>query len=384
MTHSGWPGTPFPIETPEAILDDLHDRLQRARFPAQDSASGWVAGTPVEYMRRLRDFWLNEFDWRSWEQRFNEFDNRMVEVDGHRVHVIVEQGSGPSPMPLLLTNGWPGSFTEFLDLIDRLAHPENHGGRAEDAFTVVVPSLPGYGYSPPAVRSLSPSDIAGLWSCLMIRVFGFERYVAYGSDWGSLITARMAFDFPDKLAAILITTGGGSAVMDENSPPLSADEVGWQHSTYARLMPESAYQMVQATKPQSLSFGQTDSPIGLAAWIVEKFQGWTAQGTHDDPPFPMNDLLANIMLYWINGCVAPMWLYSHLSTATKLVRGPAAVPAGFLFGPDDMMPPAPRSYLERSYKVAHYQVLDHGGHFPGLEVPDELVDAISGFLGTFR
>ncbi|MFZ4602573.1 MAG: epoxide hydrolase family protein [Caulobacterales bacterium] len=379
-----WPGTDFRIETPDDVLVDLRDRLRRTRFPRYQAGPDWARGAPIGFMQRLRDYWIDGFDWRAWEARFNAFNHRLIDVDGRTLHVIVERGSGDAPAPLLLTNGWPGSFTEFLPIIERLAHPERFGGRAEDAFTVIAPSLPGYGFSPAPDAPLSPSDIAALFSRLMTEVLGFDGYVAYGSDWGSLITAKVAFKHPEGLKAFLITSAGGAPVIDEARMPLTADEIAWRQRSFAQMAPESAYQAVQATKPQTLAFGQTDSPIGLAAWIVEKFHGWTIRGSTDDPPFSMDDLLANVMLYWINGCEAPMWLYASLATDIAIGPHRCPVPAGFLFAPMDMTPPPPQSYLDRVYDVAHYEVLGRGGHFPGLETPHDLVRVITAFLGRYR
>jgi len=331
-------------------------------------------------MSRLRDYWLNEFDWRRWESRINSFEQRIVEVGQHAVHVIVERGSGANPLPLVLTHGWPGTFIEYLDLIDKLAHPERHGGKVEQAFTVVVPSLPGYGLSPAPAAPLSPSDIARLWSQLMVDAFGVDRYVAYGSDWGSLVTALIARDFPAKLGAILITTQGFLPAISE-AAPLTREERDWQALLMQRMQKESGYQLIQATKPQSLAYGHADSPLALAAWVIEKFQGWTINGHSEDPPFAMDVLLANVMLYWLNGVIAPMWLYMFLEQALTEIdtKQKIAVPAGFLLPADDLFPPAPRCFIERCWNVAHYRIV-RGGHFPGLEQGDLLIEELRGFM----
>ena len=379
MSVEQWPGEAFRIEVDEAVLRDLHDRLQRTRFPAEQAGQDWETGTPLSYARRLRDYWLNEFDWRRWEARLNAYEQRMVAVGGQRIHVIVEPGSGGNPMPLIMTHGWPGSFVELIDVVDRLAHPELHGGRVEDAFTVIVPSLPGYGFSPAPVEPISPEDVAGVWAKLMRDQFGFERYMAYGSDWGSLVTARLALDHPDGLAGILITTPGIVPTPAADAP-LTAEETDWQRRLQESLAGEIGYQAVQGTKPQSLAYGHTDSPIALACWTVEKFHGWTINGSTDDPPFDMDVLLANIMPYWVNGALAPMWLYLYLGTFTGAEPGrKARVPAAFLFAPHDMMPPPPRSWVERTYDVKRVVVAESGGHFPGLDNGAQLVSELRSF-----
>ena len=378
MSGPNWPGTPFRIETDEAVLADLRERLQRTRLPREQAGADWKTGTPIAYAQRLCDYWLNGFDWRAWEARINGYDQRMVEVDGERIHVLVERGSGDNPLPLVMTHGWPGSLLEFIHLIDRLAHPERHGGRIEDAFTVVLPSLPGYGLSPAPAEPLPPARIAALWSKLMTEAFGFDRYVAYGSDWGSLVTAFLALDHPDKLAALLITTPGFMPAVEDSA--LSEEEAAWRRRAFQMMAPESAYQALQGTKPQSLAYGHSDSPIALACWVIEKFHGWTVPGSPGDPPFPMDELLANVMLYWLNGAVAPMWLYFFLNSAAQIPPGRwVSTPAGFLLAPNDLVPPAPRAWMERSFNVAHYRVAETGGHFPGLDNADLLIAELQAF-----
>ena len=372
------PGVAFKLEHDQSMVDDVLARVRAARFPSAQAGEDWQTGTPLSYMRRLRDHWLDSFDWSVWVDRINAFEHRMVDVRGERIHVVVEQGSGRNSLPLIMTHGWPGSFIEFLDLIDRLAHPERHGGREEDAFTVIVPSLPGYGFSPPPSKPLAPMQIAQLWSALMVEGFGVERYVAYGSDWGSLVTAGMAFDCPERLAGIMITTPGAAPDISAG-PALTEEEQQFIGRLQAAMQGETAYQAIQGTKPQTLAYAQTDSPIGLAAWIIEKFQGWTVPGLKQDPPFSMDVLLANVMLYWIGEPLAPTWLYMFLDSNMQPRSGKAKVPAAFMMPPEDLFPPAPRSWVERSFDVADYTI-GGVGHFPGLDSPDKLVTELRRIL----
>lgn len=384
MVATQLPGEKFEVHVPQEALDDLRDRLVRTRFPDRQAGSDWATGTPLGYARRLRDYWLNEFDWRKCEGNFNAFTQRMVTVEGHPIHVIVEKGSGSAPMPLLLAHGWPSSFVEFAGLIDRLAHPERYGGDPESGFTVLIPSMPGYGFSPAPETPVSPDEIARFWAVLMREVFGFERYVAFGCDWGSAVIGAMAARHHEGLAGILLSTSGGIVDIGDGDEPLSEEEGAWLSQLQAKMYPESGYQLVQGTKPQSLAYAHTDSPMGLACWIVEKFHGWTVPGSPEDPPFSMDDLLANIMIYWVNGCLAPMWLYMYLG-AFRQSGGRSPVPAGFFFAPNDLVPPAPKRYLERMYSdIRHYRVLDSGGHFPGLEYPETLIAEIQNFLGQCK
>lgn len=373
------PGAPFRLETDPAIIADVRARVRTARFPGQQGGADWDTGTPLAYMHRLRDYWLDSFDWSAWVARINGFEQRMVDVQGHSIHVLVEQGSGDDPMPLVLTHGWPGSFLEFLDVIDPLAHPERYGGDIADAFTIIVPSLPGYGLSPAPATPLAASQIAGLWSALMVEAFGVNRYVAYGSDWGSIVTAAMAFDYPERLVRVMMTMAGTTPDYAAGAP-MCDEEKQWLGALQAVLRSDGAYQTIQATKPQTLAYAQTDSPIGLAAWIVEKFQGWSVPGTREDPPFPMDLLLANVMLYWLGGSLAPSWLYMFMDEIRVPRTTRAPVPAAFMVPTQDLFPPAPRVMVERLYNVVDYRQSGRG-HFPGLDSPDTLIAEIRRMLG---
>lgn len=372
------PGVPYSLTTDSAAIADVRARVEAARFPLQQAGADWETGTPLAYMRRLREFWLTSFDWTKWVDRINAFEQRMVEVNGERIHLIVELGSGSNPTPLVLTHGWPGSFIEFLDVIDELAHPERHGGSAEDGFTVIVPSLPGYGLSPAPSRPLAASDIAALWSALMVECFQAERYVAYGSDWGSIVTASLAFNHPERLQGVMMTMSGAAPDFAKG-PPMQPEELAWVERLRDVQEREGAYQAIQATKPQTLAYAQTDSPIGLAAWIVEKFQGWSVTGTQDDPPFSMDVLLANVMLYWLGGSLAPSWIYMFMDEIREPKARKAQVPAAFMVPPADLFPPIPRAWVERIYDVSDYTVAGRG-HFPGLDSPDTLVSEIRRML----
>lgn len=380
------PGTAFRIHTHDEQLLDLQRRLSEVRWPGEPTRAGWRYGTAQPYLRRLVEHWRTGFDWRQWETRINSFEQRLVNVDGQLIHVVVEQGSGIDPMPLLLTHGWPGSFLEFIDLIEPLAHPERFGGREEDAFTVVIPSLPGYGYSPAPAAPIGPRAIAGLWSKLATEHFGFERYVAQGGDWGAVVTGLLARLYPQGLEAVHLNMLGNMPVLGADSD-LSAEEGAWLGRLAAMQQEEGAYQQLQGTKPQSLAYGLTDSPVGLAAWVVEKFQSWTLGDSAEDPPFSMDWMLANLMLYWLNGINGANWLYqaARVSGDTRVAAHECeTVPAGFALFPKDLIPPAPRAFLERIFDVRHYRVFERGGHFPALEQGEVLAQDMRQFFRAFR
>jgi len=373
-------GQPYTLHVAQDVLDDLRDRLARTRLPREQAGADWATGTPLGYAARLRDYWLDAFDWRAWEARINALDNRTIEIDGITLHFAVIPGSGPAPRPLLLTNGWPGSFLELIDVAERLAHPERFGGSADEAFTVILPSLPGYGLSPPPAGPVSPERIAGLWAGLMQRL-GLGRYHAFGADWGCLVTALLALNHPENLAGVQLTMPGLRPTIDDAAPPLTAEENAWRSGAAARIAPERGYQLVQGTKSQSLAYAHTDSPIALACWIAEKFHGWTVPGEPVDPPFAMDDLVANTMLYWVNGALAPMWLYMFAGGAAPIPAGQrVAPPAAFLFSSRDLMLPAPESWLRRMYDVRRVTHAPEIGHFPGLENPAFLAGEIRAFV----
>jgi pimeloyl-ACP methyl ester carboxylesterase len=375
-------GQPFSICVADEVLADLLERLQRTRLPTVETGCGWSSGMTIDFADRLLQYWINDFDWRAQEMRFNRFAQHMVEIDGHSIHVMVEPGSGAKPLPLLLANGWPSSFVEFDQVIERLAHPERFGGRVEDAFTVVIPAMPGYGFSSSPSAPVPVQQCAPLWEQLMVREFGFDHYVAVGSDWGSIVVSSLAFHNANALRAVMLTTAGGIIDPTQGGGP-SDEELAWLGAV-STPGPESAYQAIQAAKPQTLAFAQADSPIGLAAWITEKFHGWTCPGAQSDPPFAMEDLIANVMIYWLNSSSAPMWPYAFLLQSALPIGEKAKVPAGFMFFPSDLSVAPPKSYLERAYDVQHYRLHDKGGHFPAQEVPDLFVEELTNFFRKFR
>ncbi len=375
----------FTVAVPDAVLGDLRERLARARLPIEPAAEPWHYGTSLAYMREIVAYWRDHYDWRRSEAALNRFTHYKAPIDGKRLHFILERGSGPDPLPLLISHGWPGSVVEFIEVIEPLAHPERFGGDARDAFTVVAPSLPGYGFSDPPDVPITPRDMASIFNKLMTDVLGCERFVAQGGDWGSMITSWLAHDHPERLAAIHLNMTGFRP--DLPNAELDPEEIAWLEAQRARLARESGYQLIQATKPQTLSYGLTDSPTGLAAWILEKFHGWTIPGRNATPPFDRDHLLANIMLYWLAGPNAASWLYCSRFDPSVRHAPPGRrvdVPTGLLLMPRDLAVPPPTRYLERSYNVAHRRDAPEGGHFPAFEQPQMFVEEVRAFLRRFR
>ena len=378
---------PFKIAVPDDVLVDLKARLARTRWPIEAKAEPWFYGTDKTWLQSVVAHWHDRYDWRVWEAKLNRFPQYKATVGGRKLHFILERGSGDNPMPLLLTHGWPGSVVEFLDVIEPLAHPERFGGDVKDAFTVVVPSLPGYGFSDPPEAPISPRQVAGLWREFMVDVLGCDRYVAQGGDWGGTITSWLAFDHPEHLAAIHLNMQGLLPFRAEGVPPMTDEELAWLKLAQEQSRLESAYQQIQGTKPQTLSYALTDSPAGLAGWILEKFHGWTTPGSPNPPPFDIDHLLTNVMLYWLTGFNASAWLYVALvdSDAFFLKAGEkVAVPTGLFLFPNDLIPPAPESWARRVYNLKHRRMGAKGGHFAALENGPLLVEDMRAFFRDYR
>lgn len=387
MTHDPVPAEPFTVAVPDAVLADLRARLARTRWPGEPAGPPWRWGTSLAYLRDVVAYWQDGYDWRRWESEINRWPQYRARVGGQTLHFLLERGSGPRPLPLLITHGWPGSVVEFLDVIDPLAHPERHGGDPADAFTVVAPSLPGYGFSDPPAAPMTPREIAPLWHALMTEVVGCPRYVAQGGDWGAVVTSWLALDRPQGPAAIHLNMMGLRPWTGEGAPPLEPDERAWIAAQRARLARERGYQAIQGTKPQTLAYALTDSPAGLAGWILEKFHGWTAPGTAAPPPFDRDRLLTNVMLYWLNGINASTWLYCSLVDGAAVALGPGQrveVPTGLFLFPRDLLLPPPDRWTRRAYRVVHRRDAAEGGHFAALENGPALVADLRTFFRPFR
>lgn len=385
--HAEFAAEPFQINVPDTVLTDLKERLARTRWPIEPQGRPWQYGTDLNYLRDVVSYWRDGYDWRQWERALNRFAQYRAPINGRHVHFIFERGSGDDPLLLLLTHGWPGSIVEFLDIIEPLAHPEKFGGDVRDAFSVVVPSLPGYGFSDPPLQPISPRDVAALWRTLMVEVLGCERFVAQGGDWGSCVTSWLAVDHPDVLAAIHLNTLGLMPWRGEGAAPMTADEQEWLAKAMPAYLPETGYQQIQGTKPQTLSYALTDSPAGLAGWILEKFHGWTIPGAASRPPFGLDHLLTNIMLYWLNGPNAASWLYVSLveGSALQLARHESVrVPTRLLLFPNDLLAQPPDSYISRIYDQAHRRNAPSGGHFAALEKGAQLMEDIRAFFRPYR
>lgn len=376
----------FTIAVDDAVIEDLRDRLARTRLPVAPRAPAWRYGTDPAWLGAVLDRWRTGYDWRACEARLNGFANYRVLVDDMELHVIVEPGSGSAPLPLVLLNGWPSSVAEFSHVIAPLAHPERFGGDAEDAFTVIVPSYPGYGFSDPPPAPMSARAVARLLLGLLGEQLGLDRFVVHGGDWGAAIGSWMAFDAPEKVAALHLN----SAVL---RPPLDGLDLDAEERAYlalqaARRADETGYQAIQGTRPQTLAYGLSDSPAGMAAWILEKFKAWVVPGDETPPPFATDILLDNVMIYWINGIAASTWLYCDLVDGKALALPPGgrvSVPTALFMGDRDLSPPPPLQWVRRSYDLVERVEVPGMGHFPSIEAAaDTQVRHLRSFFARFR
>jgi len=378
---------PFEMNVPPADIADLRARLARTRFPDQAPGPAWAYGTDVGWMRGLVDYWREDFDWSAQEARLNAFAQYKLRLHGIDLHFLHVEGRGPDPCPLLLSHGWPGSVFEFLELIPRLTDPGRYGGDPADAFTVVAPSLPGYGLSfSPGQRRFGIEDIAACFADLMTGVLGYKRFGAQGGDWGSFITSRLAYAYADRFIGIHL-----NMMPLRRDPKMVADptpeEREYLKELAAWLKEETGYQWIQGTRPQTLAFALSDSPAGLAAWIVEKFRAWSDCGGDLDSAFTKNELLANISFYWFTGAIgSSFWPYYARMHGPWPVPdgGTVTVPTGYAEFPREMLRP-PRSLAARTYTdIRRWSIMSRGGHFAALEQPDALAAELRDFFRPLR
>ena len=377
--------SPFCVNVSDETLERIRIRVEQFPWHEMPDDGGWAYGANLDYMKELCEYWLSKFDWRQQEARINHFTHHIAKVDGIDLHFIYERGSGTAALPLIISHGWPGSVVEFLDIIEPLAHPERFGGCVEDAFDVIAPSLPGFGFSGRPPRPFGPRKIAGLFDTLMTDVMGYDSYLAQGGDWGGAISSWLGFDHSSSCRAIHINI----MTMRHPDDPQGPEEQTWAAEFEREQEMENGYRTQQATKPQTLSYAMMDSPVGVAAWIIEKFNSWSdTDGDDIESVHSKDTLLTNIMVYLVTGTFnTASWIYYGrreegarvLSAEGKRVEVPTAAA---LF-PAELLSP-PRSYVERVYNIVHWTEMPCGGHFAAMEQPDLLVDDIRAFAQTIR
>lgn len=373
---------PFRVDVPQAELDDLQDRLARTRWPDDYEGVGWDYGTDLATMKELATYWRDGYDWRRQEAYLNSFPHFTAELDGEELTFIHVRGTGPDPIPLLLLHGWPDSVCRYLKLIPLLADPASHGGDPGICFDVVVPWLIGrYRGGSRAPRSGLFRHIAEqLWT-LMTRELGYQRFGAAGGDGGSVIAQLLGVHHPDSVLGVHLTDLGFTIAFAQ-FPDLSEAEQRYFAELQGWSMQEGAYAMVQGTKPQTLAFGLNDSPVGFAAWIIEKFRTWSDCDGRLENVYTKDELLTNVMLYWLNGPTARSVSYREEFTSPSLAPNQQiGVPSALAVPPNDLGPIMPRELAERNLTdLRRYTVLPHGGHFAAMEYPDVVAQDVRAFF----
>ncbi len=376
----------FTIDIPQSQLDDLSRRLEHIRWPTLAADEDWQKGVPSHFLKSLMDSWRNGFNWREQEAELNRFSHYRSEIDGYHIHFIYQRGKGPSPIPLILTHGWPDSFTRYQKVIPYLTDPAPFGGSPEDAFDVIIPSIPGFGFSScPHPAGLNNARVAKLWFKLMTDRLGYKSFCAAGGDIGSSVTRYLAALYPDHLTAIHLTDVG--IIRDLMSHPqpetLTEEEQAYCQSAARWVREEGGYMSIQSTKPWTLAYGLNDSPAGLAAWIAEKYRSWSDCGGDLFNSFTPDEILTNITLYWLTESIGTSaHIYrENLSSLPPLQK--STVPVGVACFPADILPP-PRSFAEKHYQICRWSNMPRGGHFPSMEEPELFTDDVRAFFRSYR
>lgn len=360
---------PFALAVPQANLDDLHARIDRTRWPERETVDDWSQGVPLDALRALVDYWRGGYDWRACEARLNGFGQFVTELDGLDVHFIHARSRHEQARPIILTHGWPGSVIEFMGVIPLLTDPEAHGGRAEDAFHIVVPSLPGYGFSAkPDRQGWNVERVARAWAALMERL-GYSRWYAQGGDWGAIVTAALGAQAPAGLAGLHLNMPIARPSAEDRLDPDPDEQAAFAAGKHYMDW-DSGYSKIQSTRPQTIGYGLVDSPVALAGWIYEKMWSWTDNNGRPEDALSMDTILDNVMLYWLpaNGASAARMYWESFESVGR--TGEVLVPAAFSIFPREVTK-APRKWTERLFRnIAYWNPVERGGHFAAWEQPE--------------
>jgi pimeloyl-ACP methyl ester carboxylesterase len=370
---------PFTIDVPDQVLDDLRERLRRTRWPDAEVVDDWSQGVPLAYLQRLCSYWAEEYDWRVREAALNRFDQFVTEIDGVDIHFVHQRSRHTDALPIVLTHGWPGSIVEFHKVIEPLVDPTAYGGTAEQAFHVVAPSLPGYGFSgKPTETGWGTERIGDVWAELMARL-GYDRFVAQGGDWGFAVTAALGSRHPEHCIGIHVNFAPLRG--RPSDPPTAEQQAALDRAAYYEQW-DSGYNKQQRTRPQTLGYGLADSPAGQAAWILEKFWAWTDHDGTPDSALTFDEMLDDITVYWVtNSATSSARLYWESSGGP---RPEVDVPAGIAVFPREIIPPV-REWVERRFHdVHHWSTFERGGHFAAFEQPDAFVGDLRTCFARFR
>lgn len=367
---------PFRIDIPQAQLDDLRRRLRETRWPEREAVEDWTQGTPLSYVQEVCAYWAEKYDWRATEARLNAFPQFTTEIDGLDIHFIHARSPHEGAAPLIITHGWPGSIVEFHKVIGPLTDPVKYGGNAADAFHVVAPSLPGYGFSgKPAKNGWGVEKIGNAWAALMARL-GYSRYFAQGGDWGSAVTSAIGAQDPEHCGGIHL-----NMVTARPDPETMNDLTDLEKGAIAALQYyqdwDSGYSKEQSTRPQTVGYGLVDSPAGLAAWILEKFWAWTDCDGHPENALTRDEMLDDIMLYWLPGTGASSArLYWESFGRAGGAQAPITVPVGCSIFPKEIFRASRRWADKRFPNIVHWNELPKGGHFAAFEQPEVFVNEL--------
>jgi len=378
---------PFSVHVSDETLSDLKQRLLATRWP-DHIGEPWQYGTDQNTLKALVDHWLHAFDWRQEEARLNQFDQFLVSIRGRNTHFFHARSPHPDALPLLMTHGWPGSVAEFLKIIPMLTNPEQHGGQASDAFHVICPSIPGYGFSDPAtLPGFDQQEVAKDHITLM-ETLGYPRYGLQGGDWGSAISSWHARLAPSRIAGLHLNLIFAPRPRDAADPMenVSEDEATRLNASRLKMVDGVGYQAIQGTKPQTLGVGLNDSPAGLLAWILEKFHGWTHHEGDLWQAITKDELLTNVMIYWVTQSItssARLYFESSHVNSALFADGRIEVPTGHAVFPGELYLP-PRAWAEKLYNITHWEVQPRGGHFAALEAPECLSEDLRRFFRSLR
>ena len=371
----------FEINFSDVEIQNIKTKVASFPWHEMPKDGGWSFGTNIDYMKNLADYWAKEYDWKSQEARLNQFPNYKTKVDDLDIHFIIKKSSSPKAIPLILIHGWPGSIVEFLEIIDPLCEPEKYGNNNEVCFDIIAPSIPGFAFSGKPENPIGPRKIASIFNKLMTEKLGYKKYVAQGGDWGSAISTWLGFDHSKNCKGIHINMLPARHI----DGPKTVEEKSWDRQFSKDYVSQSGYFAIQSTKPQTLSYAMMDSPVGVAAWIIEKFYYWSdLEDRSIELTYQKDDLLTNIMIYILTKSFnTSSWIYYGRAKEGGRILSQdgrrVEVPTGCAVYPKEFLTWPPKSYVERLFNLVHWTEMDKGGHFAALEQPSSLIKDIQDF-----
>ena len=371
----------FEINFSDVEIQNVKTKVASFPWHEMPKDGGWSFGTNIDYMKNLADYWTKEYDWKSQEVRLNQFPNYKTKVDDLDIHFIIKKSSSPKAIPLILIHGWPGSIVEFLEIIDPLCEPEKYGNDNEVCFDIIAPSIPGFAFSGKPENPIGPRRIASIFNKLMTEKLGYKKYVAQGGDWGSAISTWLGFDHSKNCKGIHINMLPARHI----DGPKTEEEKSWDRQFSKDYVSQSGYFAIQSTKPQTLSYAMMDSPVGVAAWIIEKFYHWSdLEDKSLELTYQKDDLLTNIMIYILTKSFnTSSWIYYGRAKEGGRILSQdgrrVEVPTGCAVYPKEFLTWPPKSYVERLFDIVHWTEMNRGGHFAALEQPSSLINDIQDF-----